>query len=276
MDKLNLGIVGHGFVGKGVDYGFTTPNVNKCIIDPNNNTTIADDLVKFKPHIVFIAVPTPMGDDGSIDSSILEKVTKEVIQTCSGIVVIKSTVTPDILESLHALSPGRIVYNPEFLTEANANEDFINPKMHVFGGDNHVCNAVESIYEKHSLCRPCPVFYTTVQEASLIKYGINSFLATKVLWFNQFYDIVNKNNSRYNNVIAAISADPRIGNSHTIVPGFDGKRGYGGACFPKDTKALSHFAKEFTVLDKVIEENNKYRSKYELDDREKEQHVKYA
>lgn len=272
---LKLGIVGHGFVGKGVDYGFTTPNVEKSIVDPNYKTTV-DDLAKFGPHVTFIATPTPMGDDGSIDSSILESATKDVINKCKGLIVIKSTVTPDILEKLYSMAPDRIVYNPEFLTEANANEDFINPKMHVFGGDQEACSALEDIYRDYSLCRPCPVFYTTVQEASLIKYGINSFLATKVLWFNQFYDIVGNAGARYSSVIAAIAADPRIGNSHTVVPGFDGKRGYGGACFPKDTKALSHFAGDFSVLNKVIEENNKYRSNYELDAREKEQHVKYA
>ena len=268
-----IGIVGHGFVGKAVDYGFSQRDVKKFIVDPNNDTNI-DDLSKFDPDVTFVAVPTPMSDDGKIDASIVTKVVKELIDKTKGFVVVKSTVTPDIMMELANLARDRIVYNPEFLTEKNANEDFINPKMHVFGGDPGTCRFIEELYETCSLCRPCPVFHVSIAEASLIKYGINSFLATKVLWFNQFYDTVN-GHGNYNRIISAIANDPRIGHSHTIVPGFDGKRGFGGACFPKDTKALSYFDPEFSILKDVITANNKIRSMYEKDSREKEQNVNY-
>ena len=268
-----IGIVGHGFVGKAVDYGFSQRDVKKFIVDPNNDTTI-DDLAKFDPDVTFVAVPTPMSDDGKIDASIVTKVVKELIDKTKGFVVVKSTVTPDIMMELANLARDRIVYNPEFLTEKNANEDFINPKMHVFGGDPGTCRFIEELFQTCSLCRPCPVFHVSIAEASLIKYGINSFLATKVLWFNQFYDTVN-GHGNYNRIISAIANDPRIGHSHTIVPGFDGKRGFGGACFPKDTKALSYFDPEFSILKDVITANNKIRSTYEKDSREKEQNVNY-
>jgi UDPglucose 6-dehydrogenase len=268
-----IGIVGHGFVGKAVDYGFSQRDVKKFIVDPNIDTTI-DDLTKFDPDVTFVAVPTPMSDDGKIDASIVTKVVKELIDKTKGFVVVKSTVTPDIMMELANLARDRIVYNPEFLTEKNANEDFINPKMHVFGGDPGTCRFIEELFETCSLCRPCPVFHVSIAEASLIKYGINSFLATKVLWFNQFYDTVN-GHGNYNRIISAIANDPRIGHSHTIVPGFDGKRGFGGACFPKDTKALSYFDPEFSILKDVITANNKIRSTYEKDSREKEQNVNY-
>jgi UDPglucose 6-dehydrogenase len=268
-----IGIVGHGFVGKAVDYGFSQRDVKKFIVDPNIDTTI-DDLTKFDPDVTFVAVPTPMSDDGKIDASIVTKVVKELIDKTKGFVVVKSTVTPDIMMELANLARDRIVYNPEFLTEKNANEDFINPKMHVFGGDPGTCRFIEELFETCSLCRPCPVFHVSIAEASLIKYGINSFLATKVLWFNQFYDTVN-GHGNYNRIISAIANDPRIGHSHTIVPGFDGKRGFGGACFPKDTQALSYFDPEFSILKDVITANNKIRSTYEKDSREKEQNVNY-
>lgn len=268
-----IGIVGHGFVGKAVDYGFSQRDVKKFIVDPNIDTNI-DDLSKFDPDVTFVAVPTPMSDDGKIDASIVTKVVKELIDKTKGFVVVKSTVTPDIMMELANLARDRIVYNPEFLTEKNANEDFINPKMHVFGGDPGTCRFIEELFETCSLCRPCPVFHVSIAEASLIKYGINSFLATKVLWFNQFYDTVN-GHGNYNRIISAIANDPRIGHSHTIVPGFDGKRGFGGACFPKDTKALSYFDPEFSILKDVITANNKIRSMYEKDSREKEQNVNY-
>ncbi len=270
---MRIGIVGHGFVGQAVDYGFSQRGVEKYIVDPRYDTDI-DGLSAFDPSATFVAVPTPMSDDGKINSSIVESCVTELIEKTAGYIVVKSTVTPDIMESLAALAPERVVYNPEFLTEKNANEDFINPTMHVFGGDSSACHAIERLYEDFSLCRQCNVFHVTVAEASLIKYGINSFLATKVLWFNQFYDVVN-GHGNYNRIRLAISADPRIGTSHTVVPGFDNKRGFGGACFPKDTKALSFFAPDFTILEKVIEENNKYRSKYKKDERELEQNVNY-
>ena len=274
MENLKLGIVGCGFVGTAVDYGFSHHKVEKFLVDPKYGTDI-NDLAKFDPDLVFVAVPTPMGDDGSIDSSIVESVVNELYLKTKAMIVIKSTVTPDILTKLVKTRSQRLIYNPEFLTESNANEDFINPKMHVFGGRPELGRWLEKIYEDFTMCRPCPVFHVTIEEASLIKYGINSFLAAKVLWFNQFYDVVN-GHGNYHRIISAIAADPRIGNSHTVVPGFDGKRGFGGACFPKDTKALLHYAPEFTVLQKVIEENNKYRNQYDKDERELEQNVNYG
>ena len=166
--------------------------------------------------------------------------------------------------------------NWEFLTEKNALDDFINPPMHVFGGEKNATKKLEEIYKEHSRCKPCQVFHMTALEASFVKYGINSFLATKVLWMNQFQDICDNNHAKYNVVANAIGSDPRIGHSHMQVPGPDGRKGFGGACFPKDTKAFSHFAEgQFKVLDTVIEENNFYRSMYELDEREKEQKVVY-
>ena len=272
-EVINIAIVGHGYVGKAVSHGFNSYKVSVNLIDPiyNTNVKLLDGL---ELDAAFVCVPTPFGKDGKIDSSIVEEVVKELApRGCP--IIIKSTVTPDVLEKLWRKNK-MIVYNPEFLTEKNALNDFVNPPMHVFGGSPEITKQVEKIYEKFSRCKPCPVFHMSIKEASFVKYGINSFLATKVLWFNQFKDLIDQNKSDYDNIIKAIGTDNRIGFSHTQVPGPDNKIGFGGACFPKDTQAFSSFAKnKFTVLDKVIEENNKYRSQYELDDREKEQKVVY-
>ena len=272
-EVINIAIVGHGYVGKAVSHGFNSYKVSVNLIDPiyNTNVKLLDGL---ELDAAFVCVPTPFGKDGKIDSSIVEEVVKELApRGCP--IIIKSTVTPDVLEKLWRKNK-MIVYNPEFLTEKNALNDFVNPPMHVFGGSPEITKQVEKIYEKFSRCKPCPVFHMSIKEASFVKYGINSFLATKVLWFNQFKDLIDQNKSDYDNIIKAIGTDNRIGFSHTQVPGPDNKIGFGGACFPKDTQAFSSFAKNnFTILDKVIEENNKYRSQYELDDREKEQKVVY-
>ena len=272
-EVINIAIVGHGYVGKAVSHAFNSYKVSVNLIDPiyNTNVKLLDGL---ELDAAFVCVPTPFGKDGKIDSSIVEEVVKELApRGCP--IIIKSTVTPDVLEKLWKKNK-MIVYNPEFLTEKNALNDFVNPPMHVFGGSPEITKQVEKIYEKFSRCKPCPVFHMSIKEASFVKYGINSFLATKVLWFNQFKDLIDQNKSDYDNIIKAIGTDNRIGFSHTQVPGPDNKIGFGGACFPKDTQAFSSFAKNnFTILDKVIEENNKYRSQYELDDREKEQKVVY-
>ena len=272
--SINIAIVGHGYVGKAVEHGFSTRLVTKHIVDPIYGSTLDDLKGKVRLDAAFVAVPTPFGKDGKIDASIVKEVVRELAYFGCPI-VIKSTTTPDVVEELY-FENEMVVFNPEFLTEKNALHDFINPPMHVLGGNRKYTNKILELYESHSQCTPCPVYHMTAKEAAFVKYGINSFLATKVLWMNQFKDIVDQHNGKYNVIANAIGSDPRIGHSHTQVPGPDGRKGYGGACFPKDTNAFSTFALgQFTVLDEVIQSNNKYRKQYELDDREKEQKVNY-
>lgn len=271
---MKLAIVGKGFVGGAVDFGFDK-DVTKFIVDPKLGTSI-DELVSFEPDVTFVCVPTPMGQNGAIDSSIVESSIEYLKANVTGLIVLKSTVVPDVVKKLISGPNGyRVIYNPEFLTEKAANEDFVNPQLHVFGGLEKQTQQLEDIYKNHSRCKPCPVFHMKAVEASFVKYGINSFLATKVLWFNQFYDSVEGFGANYNVVVNALTSDPRVGGSHTIVPGFDGRRGYGGACFTKDVGALLNFDPSLTVLREVQTVNNAYRSVYELDDREKEQNVVY-
>lgn len=279
---MKLAIVGHGFVGKAVDYGFTHPALQKVIIDPiydgisvDGYYPNVDKLKDFNPDLTFVCVPTPMGKDGKIYSSIIENVVTFLKQNITGIIVIKSTITPDIIKKMRNGIHHRVVYNPEFLTEKSAQEQFVNPQMHIFGGDRIYTNKVEEYYNKYSLCNLCPSYHMTVEEASFVKYSINSFLAMKVIFFNQLYDAMKSTEADFHTVIKAIGADKRIGSSHTKVPGFDGKQGFGGACFPKDVSALINYSPEFTLLEKCVKINNEYRKKYNLDDREKEQQIRF-
>jgi UDPglucose 6-dehydrogenase len=272
---MKLLIVGHGFVGKAVDYGFTHPDVEKTIIDPKYNNSITDVIIS-EYDATFVCVPTPMKADGSIDSSILDTVMDQInsqYRPRTAKIIIKSTVTPDIIKQ-HA-SDG-VVYNPEFLREKTALEDFVSPEFHVFGGLNWDTIVVEELYSKYSLCKRCPTYHLSFEEASLVKYAINSFLATKITFFNQLYDTAVDNGINFNKVINAVSADSRIGLSHMRVPGFDGKRGFGGACFPKDTAALVAFTNKMTLVERAVEINNEYRSNYMLDEREQEQNISFA
>jgi len=285
---MRIGIVGHGFVGRAVDYGFETPKVSKFLVDPIYGTTIKD-LVAFNPTVVFVCVPTPMSDDGSVDASIVESVVSELVESdwsrgnlqlneaARKLIVIKSTIPPSVTNELcYAYSAYlSVVYNPEFLTEKSAQEQFINPAFHVFGGARDATFQLEHIYNDYSLCNNCPTFHMTADEASFVKYAINSFLATKVTFFNQLFDACDDVGANFNRIIRAVGADPRIGNGHTRVPGYDKKKGFGGACFPKDTKAWTKYTHHASLLEKVIEINNEYRSQYEKDEREEAQNIKY-
>lgn len=274
---MKIGIVGHGFVGGAVDYGFTHPDIEKYIVDPKYGTTIKE-LCKTDPKFIFVCVPTPMSSDGSIDASIVLSTVKEIDRRCrfsKPIVILKSTVTPDIIEELSFYN-GHLVYNPEFLLEKNAKADFVNPPFHIIGGSSKACFAVSELYEDYSLCNKAPFHYMTAKEASFVKYGINCFLATKVTFFNQLYDACVAEGCNFNKVARAIGADARVGLGHTKVPGFDGKMGYGGACFPKDTAAFVNYNESLTLVQEIIRINNGYRKQYELDEREKVQNIRYG
>ena len=280
MKKVKLGIIGHGFVGQATDHGFSKVR-EKYIVDPRYGTTI-EELKKFQPDFIFICVPTPMKKDGSQDSSIVKKVFNELENNFKGTPkILKSTILPDLLNKL-TNDQDSFVYNPEFLREKHANEDFINSPFVILGGKKSTCKEVELLYRNFSSCLTKKYLNVDMETASLIKYSINSFLATKVLFFNGIKDIFDELDTKESWVdfINILSLDERIGDSHMSVPGHDGKRGFGGACFTKDTAALINYSdsisKKFELLKKVVSLNNSLRKSYKnLDKREKDQNVNY-
>ena len=265
---MKLGIVGHGFVGTAVDHGFTK-DVQKFIVDPKHNSTnTIEDLIAFRPDAVFVAVPTPMLETGECNTEILEGVMQQLNNSKGLLVIVKSTVPAYRLQAIQEQCINlRTVYNPEFLTEKNYIEDFRHPAMHVFGGINADTDAVEKLYLEHSDCKECPVYKTDMVTASMVKYCLKSFLATKVTFMNEMYDVLkNAKGSDWNTFAKIVQTDPRIGVTHMRVPGNDGQRGYAGSCFPKDTNALAWFAREilntpFTQLETSIKINDTLRKK---------------
>ena len=215
-----------------------------------------------------MAVPTPQSESGECNTEILEGVMQQLNNSKGLLVIVKSTVPAYKLQKIQEECINiRIVYNPEFLTEKNYIDDFVNPAMHVFGGINADTDAVEKLYLEHSDCKECPVYKTDLITASMVKYCINSFLATKVTFMNEMYDVLKAaRGADWNTFTKIIANDPRIGNSHMKVPGNDGQRGYAGSCFPKDTAALAWFAREilntqFTQLETSIKINDTLRKK---------------
>ena len=278
--ELKIGIVGHGFVGKATDWGFSK-RTNKLIVDPIYETNI-QQLSEFNPDLIFVCVPTPMGKNGVQDSSIIEAVVQEITIKChDSIVVVKSTVLPSILEKLEKFNKN-IIYNPEFLREKHANDDFMNSEMIILGGKKDISKKVSNFYLNHSRCKTKEHIFMDISSASLLKYTVNTFLASKVLFFNEIYDIFKKIeiDDDWKSFIKVLAIDKRIGKSHMDVPGHDKKKGFGGACFPKDTVALVKYAEsigiELDILKSVIRKNNRIRSQYDdLDSREREQNISF-
>lgn len=271
MGRMNIGIVGLGFVGKAAAHGFQDNYL--FLVDPILGTDTSV-LKKQKMDAVFICVPTPMGADGSVDVSIVAKVLSE-LKDVDTLLVLKSTVPPNLVAEF-AAEYEKFVYNPEFLTERNALWDFENPISNVYGGKLEYTKQLEQIYKHHSICKEANTFHMSATEASFVKYGMNTFLSTKISFWNQFYDEVEKNGCEYNVIKSAIGNDPRIGSSHMDVPGHDGRRGFGGACFYKDCAAFLKFSGSngMSVLREAWNKNVDYRMSYgSLLTREVEQHV---
>jgi len=278
---MKIAIIGYGFVGKAL-HNSLKMSVEVLLIDPKLNTNI-NDIKAFKPDSIFICVPTPMNDDGSQDASILENVINELnFLPESTLIVLKSTVLPSYISRIETKIPN-IVYNPEFLRENFANEDFINADLIIFGGNNDEVNKkLAKFYEKYTNCINTNYQFTDLISASLVKYSINTFLSTKVIFFNELFEVFSNSGAEDNweNFIKIIKNDKRIGNSHMQVPGPDGKFGFGGPCFPKDTKALLQFSKDIgkplNLLEKCVSINNNIRGQYNyLSRREAEQNINF-
>ena len=266
---LRLGVVGSGFVGGAVINGFETPNVETWVVDPKKTTTSLQELAEVATHITFICLPTPESKDGSVDVSIVDQVLADLHKFAyDGIVVIKSTITPDHLERFVKEYNLRIVYNPEFLTEATAHQDFINPPMQILGGVWEECEVVERAYVEFSKVKVVPTFKTDIVSASLLKYTINSWLATKVTFMNEMYHLHKASGAKtsWEQFTDMLQRDKRIGESHLRVPGPNGQFGFGGHCFPKDTAGLLEYSKikscDLTVLNQAVATNKNIRNSH--------------
>lgn len=264
---MKVAIVGVGFVGNAVARAFA--NCELLLIDPKLNTKI-EDIKQFEPQFTFICVPTPSDDEGRVDTSIVEQCTRYALLNTYSTVIVKSTVPPSFVERFS----NRIVLNPEFLTERNAIEDMISSEYIILGGERGLTSRVKYLYSAYSQCWSKKFIRVSASEACWIKYITNTMLAIKVAYLNELHAAVNDPAS-WTNIVRVLRLDDRLGDSHWMVPGLDGKFGFGGACFPKDSKALLHEAQNLSILDSAIKSNNRIRKQYEPDSREREQNIKY-
>jgi len=263
---MKIGIIGNGFVGKAttilecIDIEIVIYDINPELCKPIN--TKMTDLLDCK--IIFISVPTPMKSNGQCYTKIIEDIIKDLeILKYNNHILLRSTVpvgTSDIL---------KVNFMPEFLTEKNYLDDFINNKNWIFGILNNeksedFKNCITNLFCTAYNCNKINynnINFVTNKEAEMIKMFRNCFLSTKISFCNETYEFCTLKNINYENVRKLATTDERINESHTYVPGHDGKKGFGGTCFPKDTNSLRYEMLNIGmipyIMNSIIERNEK-------------------
>lgn len=245
---IKLGIVGGGYVGSATAL-FESTNLQVRIydIDPTKRRpaqTTLNDIIN--SDLIFICVPTPSSSDGSCNTSIVQAVVAQLMELNPELdqIIIRSTVPPGTSSSLGTH------FMPEFLTEKNWRQDFINRDTWIFGlnADKNpnkiqkLCqDLIDTAHADGSIKSNTTAFVTT-DEAECAKYVRNCFLTCKVSFFNEIAEYCSQTGLDYETIRLLTIEDSRIGESHTRVPGNNGKYGFGGTCFPKD---LAAFISEF-------------------------------
>jgi len=248
----NIGIMGYGVVGQATGLGFKSKGHTLFYYDKFKETESLESVAE-KSDFILLCLPTPYKDN-KIDLSIIDETVELLSKVTDGtdkIVIIKSTVIPGTTEGLGKKYPKtKFAFNPEFLTEANANLDFLNPDRVVVGADaGEVGQRVVALYEKDF--PEVPVFISDSKSAEMVKYMANCLLATKVIFANEFFDLCQQLGIDYPKVKEMVVADRRIGKSHLDITATF--RGFGGKCFPKDMIAIMAVFKELGVDDFLLE-----------------------
>ena len=247
-ENINIGIVGGGYVGNATKlFGCKDSNDVQDVVvrvydtDPEKCVPKDISIIDLEEcDIIFVCVPTPMNEDGSCHLDIV----KSVINDLSHIIdkskiFIRSTVPTGTSKSLG------VNFMPEFLTEANWEDDFKNLKNWVIGlhneNDKEIKSTIRSIFKiakRSGKILHANVYYASTDVAETTKLVRNTFLATKVSFFNEIESFCKAKKLDYEVLANMVALDERINSSHMIVPGPDGKRGFGGTCFPKDINSF--------------------------------------
>jgi len=258
---MNIGIIGNGFVGSAIFHGFVHYVNGIKVYDKDKNRSSHSLEECLKQDIVFVCVPTPMSlkKNGACDLSIIESLFSEISSKGSdSIFVIKSTVPVGTTFSLQEKFPDlKILHSPEFLTARTSKLDFITPSRNIVGYPkgfysklHNVPSKLVTLYDKRF--PGIKTFLMDSDSTEMIKYIANCFFATKVSYFNEVNLLCEKMEINFDDVMAGVLSDGRIGISHYQVPGHDGKLGFGGTCFPKDINSFIHLMEENGISPNVL------------------------
>jgi nucleotide sugar dehydrogenase len=264
----SVGIIGLGFVGGAMFKSFQLKEINTVGYDKYKNGGIGSLEDILKTDFVFLCLPTLFDEIKNCynKDAIYEVCNSLQTNNYKGIVIIKSTVEPETTNNLTNKYDLKFIHNPEFLTARTAFKDFHNQKHIVLGiGSNCSEKNLIKVKDFYSTNFPLANISTCNSlESESMKIMCNSFYASKIMLFNEYYLLCKKNGSDFNVIKKLMLKNDWINSMHTNIPGPDGKLGYGGACFPKDTKALYQYMKsqnlDSIVLESVIKQNEKVRN----------------
>ena len=253
---MRIGIIGQGFVGNAIYQKFSKYyDILTYDLDESKCNSTKDKVLN--QEIIFMCLPTPMNKDGSCNVDIISKELDnldlladnyETIKT----IVVKSTIPPGTTDRWNKqFNSLDIVFNPEFLTEANAVDDFETQTRIILGGSIKSTTLLKQLYSS-IFRKTSKIIKTDAKTAELVKYVTNTFLSTKVSFANEIYDLCSGIGLDYDKVIEYATYDERLGLSHWGVPGPDGDRGFGGHCFPKDLSALIKITEDLNTRNNVL------------------------
>ena len=263
---MRIGIIGHGYVGSAISWAHRSDDL--VIRDPKIKDSASLDQFK-NCDAIFVCVPSPCVDptleDGRCDTSILEQTIKELLFVLINKpipIICKTTAPPSVYERLQIQYPN-IVHCPEFLTASNAVNDYNNTKYFVLGGEYEWCVKARTVIQRAVMLVNDMFIVVPIKTAALYKYMMNSYLATKVTFMNDFKNLADAEGVDIKDLKYLAGHDDRIGYTHMDVPGPDGQYGWGGGCFPKDIAAIITEAidlkVDFELLDRVETINKKHR-----------------
>src|SRR3972149_3252656 len=245
MSKTAIGIIGVGYVGGALHGWFKSQPERFDVFVYDKFKRLGSPDEGNLASIIFVATPTPFREDaGGYDDSAIRDALANIRD--GKMIVIKSSVTPGSTERFQKEHPQKILlFSPEFLKAQNAASDFVNSERQIVGyaDEKNRGKAAEIL----AILPPAPYMKVMrATEAEMVKFFGNTYLATRVVFANQIYDLCEKLGIDYNAVKEGVGQDPRIGTSHLEV--LHGEhRGYGGLCFPKDMKAFIQFAEALGV-----------------------------
>ena len=257
---MKIGIIGNGFVGSSVAFGFSSQTGCDAEVriydkDKTKSTSTLQEVID-KSDFIFVSVPTPSNPDGSINLDIVNGVFDEMNsrnKRKDNIFLLRSTVTPGTTRRIQERCTNlNIVFNPEFLTERSAKYDFINQSRFILGGESDLTEKTAQLFRAR-FGNTTPTIKTDFETAEMVKYMNNCFFATKLSFLNEMYQVAQRVGVNWDDAIEGFVRDGRIGHSHLSVPGPDGNFGFGGSCFPKDVQAMIHYSQSIGIDPKVLQ-----------------------
>ncbi len=251
MEKIELGVVGIGFVGTALYHTFS-PYFKMRLYDKYKPGYEDLETVVNSVKYLFVCVPTPVDQKGQQDINCVFETVEDINKVAkdSKIIILRSTVLPGTTRILQSKYKNHdFIFCPEFLTERTAILDSINAYRIILGGENQnvmieVDKTIFRVKYPH-----IPIYFTTFEAAELVKYVGNCFFSVKIAFLNEVFEMCEKLGLEYNEVKKLLLSDQRITNSHMDVPGPDGFKGFGGKCFYKDLNSLMYYGQNVLSLE---------------------------